>query len=114
MSKAAAAQHLKDALRRGTHSMPVMFFGTLEVAWVSERDTVAWAEGVHMGLLTRCAMRYRRAFNAGVQQVDTGHPMFLCRGYACCNPEPAGGPTVSSSMMLGRSAACMSVQRVSC
>ena len=72
MSKAAAAQRLKDVLRRGTHSMPVMFFGTLEVAWVSGRDTVPWAEGVHRGLLTKCAMRYRRAFNAGVQQVGAG------------------------------------------
>ena len=86
MSEAAAAHRLKDVLRRGTHSMPVMFFGTLEVAWVSERDTVTWAEGIHRGLLTKCAIRYRRAFNAGVQQVGAGHLMFLCSLDACCSP----------------------------
>lgn len=73
MSEAAAAQRLKAVLRRGATAMPVMFFGTLEVAWVSGRDTVAWAEGVNRGLLNKCAMRYRRAFDAGVEQVCGGH-----------------------------------------
>ena len=73
MSEAAAAQRLKAVLRRGATALPVMFFGTLEVAWVSGRDTVAWAEGVNRGLLNKCAMRYRRAFDAGVEQVCGGH-----------------------------------------
>ena len=99
MSKAAAAQHLKDVLRRGTHSLPVMFFGTLEVAWVSGRDTIAWGEGINRGLLTQCATRYRRAFNAGVQQVGAFVIMLFCAGVVpAAQPlSPQVGPSSSSA-----------------
>lgn len=36
-------KHSKDA------SMPLMFFGTLEIAWLQPRDTLPWAAGCSKG-----------------------------------------------------------------
>lgn len=49
------------------HHLPVMFFGTLEVAWVTRADTCSWSEGVEKGLYSKG--HGRRSFQTAVEQV---------------------------------------------
>ena len=61
-----------DARMEGVHrpslsSIPVMFFGTLEIAWVSPGDLTAWREGIHAKLHTK--PKGRKAFESSLGEV---------------------------------------------
>lgn len=56
------------AIRKGKENhLPVMFFGTLEVAWVARADTCPWSEGVEKNLYSKG--HGRRSFQIAVEQV---------------------------------------------
>lgn len=46
MSAAAATVYLGDAPPRSKHMQPVMFFGTLEVAWILPAALTHWQVGL--------------------------------------------------------------------
>ena len=63
-----------DARMEGVHrpspsSIPVMFFGTLEIAWVSPSDLTAWREGIQAKLHTK--PKGRKAFESSLQEVGS-------------------------------------------
>ena len=63
-----------DARMEGVHrpspsSIPVMFFGTLEIAWVSPSDLTGWREGIQAKLHTK--PKGRKAFESSLQEVGT-------------------------------------------
>ena len=55
----------KVAHRRDV-DVPVMFFGTLEIAWINKADVVPFAEGVQKGFLSKGK---QKGFIKAVEQV---------------------------------------------
>jgi hypothetical protein len=55
-------------------ALPVMFFGTLEVAWVAVLETCSWREGTEKGYYQKG--QGRKHFQVSVQQVSG--PWFFC------------------------------------
>ena len=71
-----------DARMEGVHrpspsSIPVMFFGTLEIAWVSPGDLTAWREGIQAKLHTK--PKGRKAFESSLREVGTAEPSHFSR-----------------------------------
>lgn len=67
MTEKAAQPRLSHARRSSVKALPVMFFGTLEVAWLAEKDMVSWSQGLKDKLWDKG--RKREAFVLAVQQV---------------------------------------------
>ena len=53
MSATAAFKRLGNVQHKKSFSVPVMFFGTLEIAWVSDADVVPLADGVAKGMAAK-------------------------------------------------------------
>jgi hypothetical protein len=70
-------------------SLPVMFFGTLEVAWVAALETCSWREGTEKGYYQKG--QGRKHFQVSVQQV--GGPCFFCMSHW-------EGPGVSQARLM--------------
>jgi hypothetical protein len=69
MSEKVAAERLERVRRPSPASLPVMFFGTLEIAWMSPAETMSWGDGVKAKLESK--NKSRRHFTNSVQQVLT-------------------------------------------
>jgi hypothetical protein len=89
----AAKKLGKVAHRSG--AVPVMFFGTLEHAWVAEQDVLAFGDGVARGLLSKGK---HKNFLLALQQVRAGDSGSL-RPLALRGSAGSDGPT--SVMGLG-------------
>jgi hypothetical protein len=46
LSKQAAKQHLGNVTHKSKSDVPVIFFGTSEIAWVGAKDVASWEEGM--------------------------------------------------------------------
>ena len=66
--KGKAAEIRMDGVHRPSPtSLSVMFFGTLEIAWISPSDTSNWQDGIKARLHTK--PKGRKAFDNALQQV---------------------------------------------
>jgi hypothetical protein len=74
LSEKEAAARLANVRRNQEQVVPVMFFGTLEVAWMAKKDVVSWSEGIAANL--HCKGKQRKIFIAAVEEVGSG-PTFL-------------------------------------
>ena len=64
----------KEALARQA-ALPVMFFGTLEIAWVAPGDTASWGDGCRAKFFRKA--KSRRQFVTSVQEVSVPCGCFL-------------------------------------
>lgn len=69
MSERAAVDRLDGVRRPSPLSLPVMFFGTLEIAWMPQAEIMSWGDGVKAKLDQKA--KSRRHFTKSVQQVGT-------------------------------------------
>lgn len=46
--------------------MPIVFFGTLEIAWCAESDVILFRDGLEQGLWNKCK---NKSFYKAMQQV---------------------------------------------
>lgn len=67
MSEEETAVRLGGVRRAKEQTLGVMFFGTLEIAWMAPGETLAWGEGLRRRLFHKA--KTRRAFVAAVQMV---------------------------------------------
>lgn len=66
--KGKAAEIRMDGVHRPSPtSLPVMFFGTLEIAWISPTETSKWQDGIKANMHTK--PKGRKAFDIALQQV---------------------------------------------
>ena len=63
-------------VKRAKASLPVMFFGTLEIAWIAPPDTASWGEGVAAKFFRKA--KARKPFVHAVQQARTLHVGLVC------------------------------------
>ncbi len=66
--KGKACDVRMDGVHRPSQtSIPVMFFGTLEIAWISPNDLSSWADGIKAKMHTK--PKGRKAFDNSLRQV---------------------------------------------
>uniref|UniRef100_A0A7S0S5E0 Histone-lysine N-methyltransferase n=1 Tax=Chlamydomonas leiostraca TaxID=1034604 RepID=A0A7S0S5E0_9CHLO len=53
LNDAAASKKLGKVAHKRNFDVPVMFFGTLEIAWIAQADIVGFREGIQQGLLAK-------------------------------------------------------------
>lgn len=53
MSTKAARARIPLSFQRKDHNKPVMFFGTLEVAYQHEKDVTKWKDGISQNFQNR-------------------------------------------------------------
>lgn len=79
MSDAAA----RKKLGKVSHDrVPVMFFGTLEIAWIGRSDIVAFSEGIRKGFLGKGK---HKNFIKAVAQVRSLRTFRACEPVIACN-----------------------------
>ena len=69
MSAKAAQPRLGHVRKPSSKARPVAFFGTLEVAWLAQKDLSTWSQGLTNKLWDKG--KRRDAFVVGVQQVSS-------------------------------------------
>lgn len=69
MSNKAADEMMKGLTHSKEHIAPVQFFGTLEIAWMRDCDTVTWEKGMGSGYYQKG--KSKRHFVTALEQV---HP----------------------------------------
>ena len=67
MTAAAAKPRLRPEPKPGR--LPIMFFGTIEVAWASSKDIVSWGQGIKDNLWSKNKHKNRQVFDLGFEQV---------------------------------------------
>lgn len=67
LTEREAAIRLENVFRPSPLSVPVMFFGTMEIAWMAPAEIVSWADGVKANYLKK--NKNRRHFLKSVEQV---------------------------------------------
>ncbi len=79
-------------------SLPVMFFGTLEIAWISPSETSRWQDGIKAKFHTK--PKGRKAFDNALQQVllavcrERSAAMYLLKSLHIMQVMPPGSITV--------------------
>ena len=53
LDQVAAQRKLGKVGHKKNFDVPVMFFGTLEIAWIGQGDIVRFRDGVHQGFLVK-------------------------------------------------------------
>lgn len=53
LNEAAAQKKLGKVAHKKSFDVPVMFFGTLEIAWIGQSDILTFREGVQQGYLIK-------------------------------------------------------------
>lgn len=53
LNEAAAHKKLGKVAHKRNFDVPVMFFGTLEIAWIAGADIVGFRKGIQQGLLAK-------------------------------------------------------------
>jgi hypothetical protein len=66
LSDTAAQKKLSKVNHKKDIDVPVMFFGTLEIAWINKADIVPFTDGIHKGFL---AKGKQKNFQRAVEQV---------------------------------------------
>ena len=74
LSDGAAQKKLGKVIHKKELDVPVMFFGTLEIAWLAGVDVVSFAEGIAKGFLNKAK---HKSFQKAVAQV-------IHRAFPCC------------------------------
>lgn len=69
LNEAAAQKKLSKVNHKKNHDVPVMFFGTLEIAWIGQQDIVSFKEGIRQGLLFKAK---HKSFARACTQVGEG------------------------------------------
>ena len=79
--KGKAAEIRMDGVHRPSPtSLPVMFYGTLEIAWISPSEISNWQDGVKAKFHTK--PKGRKAFDNAMQQVLLSSDSILhCAGW---------------------------------
>lgn len=72
MANDEASRRLEGVRHGREQSTAVMFFGTLEVAWLAARDVVDWPSGLAQGLHTKG--RQRKHFAVALEEVRCRAP----------------------------------------
>uniref|UniRef100_A0A383VK44 Histone-lysine N-methyltransferase n=1 Tax=Tetradesmus obliquus TaxID=3088 RepID=A0A383VK44_TETOB len=67
LSKQAAKQHLGNVTHKSKSDVPVIFFGTSEIAWVGAKDVASWEEGMRNTYHTKG--RKNKKFIVALEQV---------------------------------------------
>ena len=67
MTATAAKPRLKAEPKPGR--LPIMFFGTVEVAWSSSKDVISWGQGIKDNLWSKNKHKNRQLFDLGFEQV---------------------------------------------
>lgn len=67
LTEKEAAVRMEHVFRPSPLSVPVMFFGTLEIAWIAPVEVVSWADGVKAKYLKK--NKTRRKFLKSVEEV---------------------------------------------
>jgi len=67
LSDAAAQKKLGKVAHKKDLDVPVMFFGTLEIAWIGQVDVVSFKEGIQKGFL---AKGKHKSFHKALTQVN--------------------------------------------
>lgn len=82
LSKAAAKQHLGNVTHKSKSDIPVIFFGTSEIAWIGCKDVTGWEEGMRQSFHSKG--RKNKRFVVALEQVLTGRLVYDCRrGHEC-------------------------------
>ena len=75
--KGKAAEIRMDGVHRPSPtSLPVMFYGTLEIAWISPSEISNWQDGVKAKFHTK--PKGRKAFDNAMQQVLLSSDSIVC------------------------------------
>ena len=72
MKGKAAEVRMEGVHRPSLNSIPVMFFGTLEIAWISPSDLSSWRDGIKAKMHTK--PKGRKAFENSLRQVCPALP----------------------------------------
>eukprot|EP00878_Enallax_costatus_P012229 GHUV01012772.1.p1 GENE.GHUV01012772.1~~GHUV01012772.1.p1 ORF type:complete len:999 (+),score=387.95 GHUV01012772.1:221-3217(+) len=67
LSKAAAKQHLGNVTHKSRSDVPVIFFGTSEIAWIGCKDVSNWEEGMRQSFHNKG--RKNKKFVVALEQV---------------------------------------------
>lgn len=67
LSKAAAKQHLGNVTHKSRSDVPVIFFGTSEIAWIGGKDVSNWEEGMRQSFHNKG--RKNKKFVVALEQV---------------------------------------------
>lgn len=67
LSKAAAKQHLGNVTHKSKSDVPVIFFGTSEIAWIGCKDVSNWEEGMRQSFHSKG--RKNKKFVVALEQV---------------------------------------------
>ena len=67
LSKAAARIHLASIPHKSVSDAPVIFFGTAEIAWISEKDVSSWEHGMEQSFHSKG--RKNKKFVVALEQV---------------------------------------------
>jgi hypothetical protein len=78
LSDGAAQKKLGKVIHKKEVDVPVMFFGTLEIAWLASVDVVGFREGIAKGFLNKAK---HKSFQKAVAQVRCCAISML----RCCN-----------------------------
>ena len=81
LSDAAAHKKLGKVNHKRDVDVPVMFYGTLEIAWINKADVVPFAEGVQKGFLSKAK---QKNFQKAVEQVRHEHSIGHLHGTWTC------------------------------
>jgi hypothetical protein len=77
LSKQAAKQHLGNVTHKSKSDVPVIFFGTSEIAWVGAKDVASWEEGMRNSYHNKG--RKNKKFVVALEQVG------CCCCCCCCS-----------------------------
>ena len=72
--EAAAAHPILSVAKHGPAQLPVMYFGTLEVGWVSLKATLSWAAGIAAQKHRLKRKQLRFGFPEALEQVNPWRP----------------------------------------
>ncbi len=70
--KDAARTFLGNVPHRCSTDVPVIFFGTSEIAWMAERDVASWEAGIGQNFHSKG--RKNKKFMLAIEQVRAGDP----------------------------------------
>jgi hypothetical protein len=81
LSKQAAKQHLGNVTHKSKSDVPVIFFGTSEIAWVGAKDVASWEEGMRNSYHNKG--RKNKKFIVALEQVGMPAPAGCSQGLQC-------------------------------
>lgn len=74
LTKEFAQAHLGNVAHKSRSDIPVIFFGTSEIAWIGVRDVIQWGDGMQQQLHHKG--KKNKKFVIALEQVCTAHAPF--------------------------------------